>query len=113
MPQIYCIELSEKFGDGVQNFCNIIRSRSIQKGTKTLKKRIPWVKSKTRIYPNQAFGVMHGNALVMQYRYFFRNISIFHYYFSIMIYCIIASYYFRKCIIPFCTIFFSDFLKSI
>ena len=71
MPQIYCIELSEKFG--VQNFCNIIRSRSIQKGTKTLKKRIPWVKSKTRIYPNQAFGVMHGNALVMQYRYFFRN----------------------------------------
>ena len=71
MPQIYCIELSEKFGDGVQNFCNIIRSRSIQKGTKTLKKRIPWVKSKTRIYPNQAFGVMHANALVMQYRYFF------------------------------------------
>ena len=72
MPQIYCIELSEKFGDGVQNFCNIIRSRSIQKGTKTLKKRIPWVKSKTRIYPNQAFGVMHANALVMQYHYFFK-----------------------------------------
>ena len=110
MPQIYCIELSEKFG--VQNFCNIIRSRSIQKGTKTLKKRIPWVKSKTRIYPNQAFGVMHGNALVMQYRYFFRNISIFHYCFSIMIYCMITSFYFRKCIIPF-AILFSDFFKSV
>ena len=82
MPQIYCIELSEKFGDGVQNFCNIIRSRSIQKGTKTLKKRIPWVKSKTRIYPNQAFGVMHANALLGNaISLFYRNIAIFHYYF--------------------------------
>ena len=39
------------------------------KGNKNFEKRIPWVKSKTRIYPNQAFGVMHGNALVMQYHY--------------------------------------------
>ena len=60
----------------------------------------------------QTFGLMHANALLMQYHYFYWNIAIFHYYFLLMIYCNIALLFLEKCIIWFALFFPIIFFKS-
>ena len=57
---------------------------------------IPTYKTFLLQYLHQTWPVMHANALLMQYHYFYWNIAIFHYHFLLMIYCNIALLFFKN-----------------
>ena len=74
----------------------LLRS-GMEKGALGFSSQVP--KNLYSVGIDQTCPVMHANALLMQYHYFYWNIAIFHYYFLLMIYCNIALLFFGKCII--------------